>query len=184
MKIYTRRGDAGETDLFGGPRVHKDEMRVEAYGAVDELNAALGAAAAASLHPDLRELGQQIQARLFDLGAQLATPDPRHREKSAMPAVGDAEVAVLEDEVDRLEGELEALRHFILPGGAVAAAAFHVARTVCRRAERRCVALGRDTPLEEGVLAYLNRLSDLLFVMARVENRRSGVPDVEWPGLS
>lgn len=184
MKIYTRRGDAGETDLFGGPRVRKDELRVEAYGAVDELNAALGVAVTASLHPDLRGLGQQVQARLFDLGAQLATPDPRHREKSSMPTVGDAEVAVLEDEVDRLEGELSALRRFILPGGSPAAAAFHVARTVCRRAERRCVALARETALEEGVLAYLNRLSDLLFVMARVENGRSGVPDMEWSGLS
>jgi len=184
LKIYTRRGDAGETDLFGGPRVRKDELRVEAYGAVDELNASLGVAVAVSLHPDLREFGQQVQARLFDLGAQLATPDARHLEKSSMPTVGDAEVAALEAEVDRLEGELAGLRRFILPGGSLAAAALHVARTVCRRAERRCVALARDSAIEDGVLAYLNRLSDLLFVMARVENRRSGVPDVEWPGLS
>lgn len=184
MKIYTRRGDAGETDLFGGPRVGKDELRVEAYGAVDELNAALGVAAVASLQPDLQELAESAQARLFDLGAQLATPDPRHREKSGMPTVGTAEVELLETAVDRLEGELEPLRRFILPGGSPAAAAFHVARTVCRRAERRCVALGREAALEDGVLAYLNRLSDLLFVMARVENRRSGVPDVEWQGLS
>ena len=184
MKIYTRRGDAGETDLFGGPRVRKDELRVEAYGAVDELNAALGAALAATLHPDLRELGVEVQARLFDLGAQLATPDARHREKSGMPVVGGAEVEVLEGAVDRLEEELPPLQRFILPGGSQPAAAFHVARTVCRRAERRCVALAREAHIEEGVLAYLNRLSDLLFVMARVENRRGGLPDVEWSGLS
>ncbi|NRA07375.1 MAG: cob(I)yrinic acid a,c-diamide adenosyltransferase [Myxococcales bacterium] len=184
MKIYTRRGDAGETDLFGGPRVRKDELRVEAYGAVDELNAALGAALAATLHPDLRELGVEVQARLFDLGAQLATPDARHREKSGMPVVGGAEVEVLEGAVDKLEEELPPLQRFILPGGSQAAAAFHVARTVCRRAERRCVELAREAHIEDGVLAYLNRLSDLLFVMARVENRRGGLPDVEWSGLS
>ena len=183
MKIYTRRGDAGETDLFGGPRVGKDHLRVEAYGAVDELNAILGQAAAASEQKDLVELSQEIQSRLFDLGSQLATPDAKHREKSGLPGVEPAQVKVLEERVDTLESELPPLTRFILPGGTTAAAAYHVARTVCRRAERRCVTLAREGDVPEAALRYLNRLSDLLFVMARVENHRVGVTDVEWAGL-
>jgi len=183
VKIYTRRGDGGETDLFGGPRVSKDHARVEAYGAVDELCACLGVCAAASSHEDLRALAREIQARLFDLGACLASPDAAHRRKAGLPEPGPEEVAALEAHIDRLERELEPLRRFILPGGTPAAAHFHVARTVCRRAERRSVELGRSEPLAEACLGYLNRLSDLLFVMARVENRRAGVADAEWLGL-
>lgn len=182
MKIYTRRGDGGETDLFGGPRVGKDDLRVEAYGAVDETNAALGAALAVSPSEDLADLGREIQSRLFDLGGTLATPDPERRRKSAVPEVSTEDVETLESAIDRLESELEPLKRFILPGGTAAAAAFHVARTVCRRAERRCVALHREEPVDEPSLRYLNRLSDLLFVMARVENHRVGVTDVEWAG--
>ena len=182
MKIYTRRGDSGETDLFGGPRVAKDALRVAAYGDVDELNAALGDCAAATEHIDLRDLVRRIQGLLFDLGATLATPDPERRTKSGVPEPGAEDVELLEAHIDELEGELEPLRRFVLPGGCRAAAAFHVARTVCRRAERRTVALHRDSPLSEASLCTLNRLSDLLFVMARVENRRAGVPDVEWEG--
>jgi cob(I)alamin adenosyltransferase len=180
VKIYTKRGDRGETDLLGGARVPKDHARVAAYGAVDELNAQLGAAAAATRHADLRGLVQGIQERLFELGAYLASPDPALRAKSgiAEPAAGD--VASLETHIDALEVELEPLRRFVLPGGHVAAAAFHVARTVCRRAEREAVALHRTEPLGAAVLTYLNRLSDLLFVLARVENRRAGIGDVEW----
>jgi cob(I)alamin adenosyltransferase len=182
VKIYTRRGDSGETDLFGGPRVAKDHLRVEAYGAVDELNAGIGVAAALSTQGDLRDICQEIQARLFDLGATLSTPDPRRREKSGVPELGADHIQALERQVDALEAELAPLRRFILPGGSPAAAAFHVARTVCRRAERRCVALARDAELGEAPVGYLNRLSDLLFVMARVENRRAGVTEVEWIG--
>lgn len=182
MKIYTRRGDGGDTDLFGGPRVGKDALRVEAYGAVDELNACLGSALALSASKDLLELGQAIQSRLFDLGGTLATPDPERRRKSSVPEVDADDVAVLEAGIDRLESELAPLQRFILPGGTPAASAFHVARTVCRRAERRCVALHREEPVDEPSLRYLNRLSDLLFVMARVENRRAHVEDVEWEG--
>lgn len=182
MKIYTRRGDAGDTDLFGGPRVGKDEARVEAYGAVDELNAALGVARAASGHEDLRTLGAQIQSVLFDLGACLATPDPERRARSGISGPGPAEVEALEAQIDRFEAELAPLRSFILPGGTPAAAAFHVARTVCRRAERRAVALHRVETLEASLLRYLNRLSDLLFVLARLENARAGVGDVAWQG--
>jgi cob(I)alamin adenosyltransferase len=182
LKVYTRRGDAGETDLIGGPRVAKDDARVEAYGAVDETNAAIGAALAASPHEDVRQLGQWIQGLLFDLGAYLAAPDDRRRARGGVPVPEAADVARLERHIDAFEAELEPLRRFVLPGGSAAAAAFHVARTTCRRAERRCVSLHRDEALDAAALGVLNRLSDLLFVMARLENRRAGVPDVEWEG--
>ena len=182
MKIYTRRGDSGETDLFGGPRVPKDALRVSAYGDVDELNAVLGDCAATTEHIDLRDLVRRIQGLLFDLGATLATPDPGRRAKSGVPEPGAEDIELLEAQIDEFEGELEPLRRFVLPGGCRAAAAFHLARTVCRRAERSGVALHRVEPLPEPCLTFLNRLSDLLFVMARVENRRTGVADVEWQG--
>lgn len=182
MKVYTRRGDAGETDLFGGERVGKDDLRVEAYGAVDELNATLGPAAAASSHEDVVELVQHIQSALFDLGAYLATPAAARREKSQLPTPEAEDVADLEAHIDAFEEELEPLRSFVLPGGTAAAAAFHVARTVCRRAERRVVGLAREETLDPLAVGYLNRLSDLLFVIARLENHRAGVPDVPWVG--
>jgi cob(I)alamin adenosyltransferase len=180
VKIYTRRGDRGETDLLGGARVGKDHPRVVAYGAVDELNAQLGVAAAASRHDDLRSLVRQLQGELFELGALLASPEPALRAKSGIAEPSPEQVAFLEGRIDALEGELEPLRRFVLPGGHDAAAAFHVARTVCRRAEREVVALDRAEPLGATVLTWLNRLSDLLFVLARVENRRAGLADVEW----
>ena len=180
MKIYTRRGDAGETDLFGGDRVRKGHARVEAYGQVDVLNAFVGAAIAASDQKDLIDFGRRIQRTLFDLGSFLATPDAAHREKASIPEVTDAEVETLEAEIDRLEAELEPLTTFILPGGTEAAAAFHVARTVCRRAERSVVRLDTEEALGGLALRYLNRLSDLLFVTARAENKRAGVEDVPW----
>lgn len=182
MKVYTRRGDTGETDLIGGPRVPKDDARVEAYGAVDETNAALGAALAVSAHADLRELGQWIQGLLFDLGAYLAAPDDARRAKGGLPSPEADDVERLERHIDDFEKELLPLRRFVLPGGTAAAAAFHVARTTCRRAERRCVALHRGESLDAAALGVLNRLSDLLFVMARLENRRAGIADVEWEG--
>ena len=182
MKIYTRRGDRGETDLFGGGRVAKDDLRVEAYGAVDELNAAVGAARAASVHEDLRDIAREIQERLFEVGGTLAAPDPQRRAKGGVPELDAQQVDSVERHIDRLEQEVEPLRRFVLPGGTAAAAAFHVARTACRRAERRCVALHGREPLDAVVLGCLNRLSDLLFAMARVENRRAGSGDVEWVG--
>jgi len=182
VKIYTRRGDSGETDLFGGPRVGKDDLRVEAYGAVDELNAVVGLCAAMTASDDLRSALRAIQSALFDLGAYLAAPDSRRREKGGIEGVAGEDVASLEHHIDTLEAELEPLARFILPGGTPASAALHVARTVCRRAERRVVALHRGTPQSEVALRYVNRLSDLLFVMARVENRRAGAGDVEWVG--
>lgn len=182
MKVYTRRGDRGETDLFGGPRVAKDDLRVEACGAVDELNAVVGCAAAATAHEDLRAILGEVQSLLFDLGGTLATPDAAQRAKSRVPGVEQRDIDAAESQIDGLEKELEPLKRFVLPGGTAAAAELHVARTVCRRAERRCVALHREDPINEPSLGYLNRLSDLLFVMARVENRRADVSDVEWIG--
>jgi cob(I)alamin adenosyltransferase len=182
VKIYTRRGDGGETDLFGGERVHKDALRVEAYGEVDELNACLGVAAAASDHADLAGLLARIQSTLFDVGASLATPEAEHRAKASVPQASDEDVAELETSIDAFESELAPLKSFVLPGGTAAAAAFHVARAVCRRAERRTVALHAQEPIELSVLRYLNRLSDLLFTLARLENARAGRPDVPWVG--
>jgi cob(I)alamin adenosyltransferase len=179
MKIYTRRGDGGETDLLGG-RVAKDHLRVEAYGAVDELNASLGACAAVTQHTDLRGIVQRVQEVLFELGGELARAAGRRAPDDADAKPRSEEVAALEQQIDRLEEELAPLKHFILPGGCEAAALFHVARTACRRAERRTVRLHRDEPLREVSLRYLNRLSDLLFVMARVENHRAGIREIEW----
>lgn len=180
MKVYTRRGDAGETDLFGGARVSKENIRVEAYGEVDELNACVGAAAAVSEREDLVTFLMAVQSTLFDIGSYLATPDAAHRAKAAVPEACAADVDALEREIDRLEEELPPLANFILPGGTQAAAALHVARTVCRRAERSAVRLDAEDPLGGFALRYLNRLSDLLFVMARAENARAGVEDVAW----
>lgn len=182
MKIYTRRGDRGQTDLFGGARVSKDDLRVAAYGDVDELNAVVGVAAAATDETDLSERLQAIQSSLFDLGSQLATPDPEQHAKNNVPGVDEAQVKELEGEIDRLELEIEPLKTFVLPGGTPAAAALHHARTVCRRAERKVVTLERAESVDPAVVQYLNRLSDLLFTMARVANARANVPDVPWVG--
>ena len=182
MKIYTKRGDAGKTDLFGGERVGKDALRVAAYGDVDELNAVVGVAAASGCDEALADSLQTIQSALFDLGASLATPDPAHREKAGVAGVNTSDIERLEALIDQLEGGLEPLKTFILPGGTPAAAAFHVARTVCRRAEREVVRLASSggESVEAASLKYLNRLSDLFFVIARHENARAGVADVAW----
>ncbi|MFP6655029.1 MAG: cob(I)yrinic acid a,c-diamide adenosyltransferase [Myxococcota bacterium] len=182
MKIYTRRGDAGQTDLYGGDRVAKDAVRVVAYGDVDETNAAIGIAVAAGIDTINQAALVRIQSALFDLGASLATPDPRHREKAGVTGVSAVDVLALEALIDQLEANLETLSVFILPGGTASGAAFHLARTICRRAERSVVRLaGMDgESVEETSLTYLNRLSDLLFVLARHENARLGVVDIAW----
>ena len=180
MKIYTRTGDGGETALFGGTRVLKSDPRVAAYGDVDELNACLGTVGAqADLSGDVIDLLEQLQKDLFAIGAQLADPAERISERVAKVAVGDADIQRLEGWIDRFEGELPPLRRFILPGGCRAGALLHLSRTVCRRAERSIVALGSGH-VDALVLAYVNRLSDLLFVAARVVNHRAGQPEVEW----
>ncbi len=179
MKIYTKTGDMGSTGLFGGPRVSKDDDRIEAYGTVDELNAALGIARAADLPADIDEQLSNIQSELFSIGAELATPDP---DAFSMRIIGDAHIARLEREIDAHESMLQPLKHFILPAGSAAASFLHLARSICRRAERRVVTLVRrhEVSVSEELLVYLNRLGDLLFVLSRVVNSRAGVDEVKW----
>jgi cob(I)alamin adenosyltransferase len=183
MKIYTKTGDDGETGLFGGPRVRKNAPRIEAYGTVDELNAVIGLVRAqrssesGAATSDLDELLARIQNELFDLGAQLATPDP---ERFGIAGATEAHVSALENAIDRYEEELDPLKQFILPGGTPGAAALHLARTVCRRAERWVVTLAETERISPTTVVYLNRLSDLLFVLARAANRRAGMADVPW----
>jgi cob(I)alamin adenosyltransferase len=180
MKIYTRTGDGGETSLFGGTRVSKDAPRVTAYGDVDEVNACLGVARAQGELPgDVTEILERIQIDLFAIGARLADPARKIAGRVTKAAVSDADIQRLEDWIDRFEGELPPLRRFILPGGSRAGALLHLSRTVCRRAERSIVALGSDN-VDPHLLAYVNRLSDLLFVLARAVNHRAGQSEVEW----
>src|SRR5262245_55164139 len=179
MRIYTKTGDAGETGLFDGTRVSKADPRVEAYGDVDELSAWLGVARAQGVAPDIGDALVQIQRDLFAMGALLA--DPRHRIAARVEkaTLGDHDIARLEQTIDNLEATLAPIRRFILAGGSPAGALLHLARTVCRRAERRVVSLGSDA-VDPVVVKYLNRLSDLLFVMARASNSRAGVNEIEW----
>jgi cob(I)alamin adenosyltransferase len=179
VKIYTKGGDAGETSLFGGTRVSKSDARVDAYGEVDELNACLGAARAALDDVDLEQAVVLIQQELFAVGARLADPSTRIAGRVVKAAVTPEAVQRLELTIDRLEQELPPLRRFILPGGGTAGALLHLARTICRRAERRVVALGPEA-VEAIIIVYLNRLSDLLFMMARAANRRAGILEIEW----
>ncbi len=181
MKIYTRTGDAGETGLFGGGRVPKDDPRVTAYGEVDELNAAIGLARATDpaglFDPELAA----VQRDLFALGGQLAAPDPEKvRAALAKAELSPARVNDFERAIDTAEAELAPLRAFILPAGTPQAAALHLARTVCRRAERAVVTLARQQDVPPLFLVYLNRLSDYLFVLARLANHRGNRPDVTW----
>jgi cob(I)alamin adenosyltransferase len=178
VKIYTRTGDAGDTSLFDGTRVSKADSRVDAYGEVDELNAWLGFARAAGLDDDLDEAVVRIQRDLLAIGALLADPAEKIAARVTKAKIGDDDIARLERLIDRLEAALPPLTRFILAGGAAAGAALHVARTVCRRAERRIVAL--DPPAAPVVVRYVNRLSDLLFVAARTANRRAGTAETEW----
>jgi cob(I)alamin adenosyltransferase len=183
VKIYTKTGDGGETGLLGGGRVPKDNVRVTAYGEVDELNAAIGLARALDPAAFADGLLQTIQRALFTIGAELATPDTATREKvlarSGAPLAA-ADVGALEAAIDAHSADLAPLTEFILPGGTPKAAALHGARTVCRRAERAVVALSHQAPIRPPILPYLNRLSDLLFVLARAANAHAGRPDVRW----
>jgi cob(I)alamin adenosyltransferase len=181
MKIYTKTGDAGQTGLFGGARVSKADPRVAAYGDVDELNSAIGVARAHGLEPRKDGWLARIQSELFDLGAELATVQKKQSALSSL-LLDEEDVVKLEAAIDELESELEPLKAFILPGGTLAASALHVARTVCRRAERALVALAANEPLRPEALRYVNRLSDLLFVMARSANHDAQRPDVPWSG--
>lgn len=181
LKIYTKTGDKGTTGLFGGGRVPKDAPRVDAYGEVDELNAAIGMARSLEMMPRVDEVLAPIQRDLFAVGAILATPDlEKMHEQLAKARIGDERIAQLEQSIDDCDAELEPLKAFILPGGTPKAAALHIARTVCRRAERRVVHLQHTVEIPQVVIIYLNRLSDLLFSLARVANKHAGAGEVTW----
>lgn len=186
MKLYTRRGDGGDTGLFGGERRPKHDSRVEAYGAVDELNASLGVALLHVADSGSRRRLGRVQSDLFALGAHLAAPPPAETGRdvpvSALPCLPSKRVAEMEAWIDEAESATPPLRNFVLPAGAAGAAHLHAARTVCRRAERRVVALAAGSAVDSVVVRYLNRLSDYLFAAARLENARSGGKDVEWRG--
>ncbi len=177
MKLYTRGGDKGETGLYGGKRTTKTDPRIHAIGEVDETNAVLGLAIAACDAGEFKEQLLALQCRLFDLGADLATADP-----SKPRRIGEAQITQLEKDIDAASDQLPAMKHFILPGGSELAARLHLARTVCRRAERACVALLSQDDNVSQVVIYLNRLSDLLFALARLANQQAGADDVPWKG--
>ncbi len=184
MKIYTKTGDDGSTGLFGGGRILKSDPRVECYGAIDELNAAIGLASASAG----AESGEWVQAlhavqcELFVIGSHLATPEDG-RNRSSLPALEAGTPARLENQIDAAEAQLTPLRQFILPGGTETAARLHLARTICRRAERLVVGFAASHPVQPTIIVYLNRLSDWLFVQARLANHRAGVADVPWVGV-
>ncbi len=177
MKIYTRTGDGGSTGLFGGPRVPKDDARIEACGTVDELNAALGVVRSLAPPPAIEAPLEQIQHELFSIGAELATPAA---EDHGLRIIADDHISRLERWIDQHEAELSPLRQFILPAGDPVASQLHVARAICRRAERRVVTMSRQTSVSQSPVVYLNRLSDLLFVLARAANRSADVAEFEW----
>ena len=178
-RIYTRTGDAGETGLFGGGRVPKDDLRVRAYGTIDELNAVIGVVRAGAPPAEIEGVLERLQHQLFDLGAELATPEGAATAARIARTTPDR-VEALERDIDRCEAALPALRQFVLPGGTPVAAALHLARTVARRAEREIVSLAAREPVNPELLKYVNRLSDLLFVLARAANQAAGRPDVVW----
>jgi cob(I)alamin adenosyltransferase len=179
VKIYTKTGDSGETGLFGGIRVSKTDPRVVAYGDVDELQACLGVVRAAGLPADLDEMCVSLQRDLFALGARLADPTHKIAKRVEKIVIDDNSVARLEGWIDKLDTEMPPLRHFILSDGGASGAALHLARTVCRRAERSMLLLGKDA-VEPVAIVYINRLSDLLFTMARAANHRAGHPETPW----
>jgi cob(I)alamin adenosyltransferase len=179
VKIYTKTGDTGDTSLFDGTRVSKTDPRVAAYGDVDELQACIGVARAAELPADLDDMCVAIQRDLFALGARLADPSHKIARRVEKIVINDESITRLEGWIDRLDSELPPLRHFILSDGRAAGAALHLARTVCRRAERAVLSLGKDA-VEPVVIVYLNRLSDLLFTLARAANHRVNSPETPW----
>lgn len=177
MKLYTRTGDAGQTGLIGGGRISKDVLRLDAYGTVDELNAALGLVAC--LDAQWARRLAAVQSELFVIGSHLAAPDGGTANVT-LPTLPEEAVGRMEGEIDRAEEALAPLASFILPGGSEASARLHLARCICRRAERLCVALSREAPVEKEIIIHLNRLSDWLFAHARLANHEAGVADVAW----
>ena len=180
MKIYTKGGDKGETGLFGGERVPKNSQRIEAYGTIDELNSFIGQAVTEVKSEEVKELLISIQSQLFTAGSDLATPRSEKNDKYNIPRVPIEFYENAEIQIDKFEAELEPLKNFILPGGSKAAALLNICRTTCRRAERRVVALKSTEEIGDNIIIFLNRLSDLFFVLARYENMISGIPDTIW----
>jgi len=178
--LYTRSGDSGTTALFGGGRVPKDSARVEAYGSVDELNSALGVAVAFVQQPEIREALAGVQNELFNIGSELASETGKAAASGHMFTGEEAKIATIEALIDEYDAEVEPLRTFILPSGSAGGAMLHLCRTVCRRAERAVVRLAREEPVNPAVLTYLNRLSDLLFVLARYANKADGAEETPW----
>lgn len=181
MKIYTKQGDSGDTSLFGSDRVSKSNERIEAYGTVDELNSFVGLAASYDLSEKGTDYLRKVQELLFALGADLATPPSA---ETRIERISEEDITFLEDTIDELEEDLETLKNFVLPGGSQAGATLHVARTVCRRAERTAVACHKVDEISDACIKFLNRLSDFLFVIARYENKQAGVREETWKGKS
>lgn len=180
MKIYTKTGDQGETSLFGGQRVWKDDSRIQAYGTIDELNSVIGIAISELKDEELINLLRCIQNELFTLGSDLAAPREKQKNELQIERVNENFWKRLENHIDKFSDEVPELKNFILPGGTKAASFLHKARTVCRRAEREVVALSKNVEIGQHIVVYLNRLSDLLFVISRVVNHRSGINDILW----
>jgi len=178
VKIYTKTGDDGTTSLFDGSRVLKNNHRVDTYGDIDETNALLGVAAAALQDSEIRDLLLSIQRDLFALGAQLA--NPKHKKQKSKADFDESKIVVLEKAIDKAESEIDPIKNFILHGGSPAAAYLDLARTVCRRAERKMVELNQSEPIDSALIVYVNRLSDLLFMLARLVNKRLAIKDIEW----
>lgn len=184
MKIYTRTGDSGSTGLFAGPRVSKDDARIEAYGTVDELNAVIGAVRSSDVGDPADQQLKQVQNELFSIGAELATPSPREHD---LCVIGPKHIERIESWIDEYESELPPLKHFVLPGGTLSASLVHLARATCRRAERRVVTLAQscsdlapENQVSDSLAIYLNRLSDYFFVLSRGINQKAGADEVKW----
>ncbi len=180
MKIYTKTGDGGETSLFGGDRVQKSAQRLKAYGTIDELNSFIGISVIESADKRVKEILQKIQNQLFSIGADLAAPENEKTKKLNIYRIDESFFEFAEESIDNFENKLEELKSFILPGGSKSAAHLHICRSVCRRAEREIVELNRVEKVNENIIIYINRLSDLFFVLARYENKIAGIPDIEW----
>lgn len=180
MKIYTKGGDKGETGLFGGERVSKNSPRIEAYGTIDELNSFIGLALTETKDSEVKKLLEKVQNTLFVLGSDLSTPDNEKNKSHNIPRISKNSYAKIEKEIDKFDYRIDELKNFILPGGSKSAALLHVCRTICRRSERQAVALNNIVNLNPDIIILLNRLSDLFFVLARYENKISGIEDIKW----
>lgn len=180
MKIYTKKGDKGETSLFGGGKVWKDNPRIKAYGTIDELNSVIGIAITECQSEELKEILRSIQSELFTIGSDLATPLEKEKKGLEIPRIDEHFSKRLEELIDKFDALLSELKNFILPGGSKGSAFLHLARTVCRRGEREVVTLMKEVEINPQIEVYLNRLSDLLFILARYENKVCGIDDIKW----